>query len=335
MSVALVVHYCGNAKCLTLLGGGLRFCDQCAHPVHDRRAPPVAVQYGPVVAQSHAVPDRIAGVLGPYVLLRLLGQGGMGTVFHTIRAFSGQQFAIKRINAELQLDRRAMERFAAEARTQSQLVHPNVVRVFSFEQIQGSSALVMEFVDGATMEQVIARHPSGAQPSYAAWLLWHMAAGLATVHEQGWVHADIKPSNYFCGSPGTPQATVKIGDFGIARSLDRELRGGRRRRSGTPGYMSPEQIEAYPLTPQSDLYSLGLVAYELLVGKPPFPLHDPRIDELHRSGSPPPIASARPDVPRSLRDLVMAMLDKSPRGRPQSAQQVMQAAYAHATGNRS
>ena len=317
--------YCG--QCGNLMNGQLRFCDQCGSKLDRHQHGSISVHFGPVVEQLGSVPHRIEGLFGDYVLLDLVGEGGMGYVFRAMHRWSGQQFAIKMVSEELRFRRGLLEAFGREAETQAQIVHPNVVRVFQFAQDGGRSGLVMELVRGVTLGVLFhQRAERGVSQGQLLWLAGQMALGLTVVHDYGYVHADIKPSNFLFGTTDQNETVLKIADFGIARSLRAELTGPKKKsRSGTPGYMSPEQIRGEQLTPASDLYSLGCVFYEVVTGCPVFPLDDwEKANRMHLECEPRPIAELRPDAPQSLVQLVQLMLCKEARHRPRSAQAVFQ-----------
>ena len=317
--------YCG--QCGHLLLGQLRFCDQCGSALHTLQHGSIPVQFGPVVEQLGNVPSRIEGLFGDYALLDPLGEGGMGFVFRAMHRWSGQEFAIKMVSEHLRFRRGLLEAFAREAETQAEIVHPNVVRVFQFARDGGRSALVMELVRGVTLDVLVhQRGEQGVSRGQLLWLAGQMALGLTVVHDYGYVHADIKPTNFLFGTTDQGETVLKIADFGIARSLRAELTGPKKRsRSGTPGYMSPEQIRGEQLTAASDLYSLGCVLYEVITGRPVFPLDDwEEAMRMHLELEPPPIEELRPDAPEQLAQLVRLMLCKEAKHRPKSAQAVFQ-----------
>lgn len=326
-----LTNYCG--KCGAILAQHLRFCDQCGAPLTTSATRLYSIHFGPVVVRGETIPHRIEGVLEEYVFLRILGEGGMGRVMHAMHRFSGQHFALKVIHPQLRLRKGISRRFIEEAKMQSRIVHPNIVRVFRFLDVDGTMGLVMEFVDGVTLEALLAAQPNGLEVNQVIWLMCQMAAGLGEVHRHGFVHADVKPANFFYGRGSHGRPVLKTGDFGIAQNLQAELRRtGGRRRAGTPGYMSPDQIRGDRLTPASDLYSLGTVVYEMLTGRPVFPLEDEMLDERHLHAEPTPVGATHPHVPRVFRDLVQAMLAKTPDRRPQTANHVLEVAHRLTSG---
>jgi serine/threonine protein kinase len=224
-----------------------------------------------------------AGYLDQYELRGLLGQGGMGAVFAGYDTTLQRTVALKVLNASLHDDQTLMQRFEREARLAAQLSHPNVARVFGVGQKDGKPYMVMEFIAGETLQQLVER--SGPLPLARAWdYITQAARALREAARLGIVHRDIKPQNLML----VPGAVLKVTDFGLSRALGESgteaasgtgaaaLAGGGGSLTktgalmGTPQYMSPEQARAEKLDARSDIYSLGLTLYYLLSGRPPF-----------------------------------------------------------------
>lgn len=313
--------YCGGERCHRRNPAGVRFCTGCGESIGRGAIGPV--QFGPVVLARQAVPLEARGALGEYLLLSKLGEGGMGSVYKGMQPLSGQHFALKVLNRELRLKRGAVELLAREAETQSRIVDPRIVRVFRFMQERSRSALVLELVNGAALDEVL-RDRAGLRRGQLLWLAREMALGIDVIHRHGFVHADIKPSNFLFGTTDAGQTVLKVADFGIARRLERELvNAGNRIVAGTPGYMPPEQIFGHPLNRTSDLYSLGCVYYQLITGQPVFPYDDMEVCIRHHATTPAPsVRTQRSDLDDDLVRLVDSMLLKDPNQRPQSAAEV-------------
>ena len=315
-------HYC--RECGSLLAEeGARFCDQCGSSLDQSGPAPLSVEFGPVVTQSGSIPNQIRGTFMDYLVLHEVGRGGMGTVFHVMHHRSGQAFALKLLEQKLTLQTAMLDAFMREAETQAEIVHPNVVRLFELAQHNGRLGLVLELVQGASLDIVLAeRQDRGMRVGQALWLAGQMCLGLAVVHSHGYIHADIKPSNFLYGKTDFGETALKIADFGIARSLRSQLRG-HSSRSGTPGYMSPEQIRGEPLSPASDMYSLGCVIFELFSGQPVFPLNDiDSVFDSHLHEKPNSLDNLCSDTPRELSKLIQTLLRKRPNRRPQSMEEV-------------
>lgn len=324
VSVSAVTPYLFCASCKARNEPTARFCDWCGNPVRPRQS--IRIEFGPNVIANDLVPHRILGTFRDYVLLDECGRGGMGVVYRAMGRASGQVFALKVLNARMGLNRSAVSILQNEAHAQSSIVHPNVVRVFEFVPGNRTSAIVMEFVEGPNVEHFVHRRPSQrVEPREAAWLAMHMANGLAVVHHQGLVHADVKAANFLFGTMYGNHTVLKVADFGIARSLKSELK----LRAGTPGYMSPEQIRGDHLTASSDIYSLGCVLYELLAGRPVFP--GQTTEEIHHHHLSTPVPDLSSAAPPHLTQLLHSMLAKSPQHRIQSMLAIVEALRTDAT----
>jgi serine/threonine protein kinase len=256
---------------------------------------------------------------GRYALVELIATGGMGEVWRGMDQILGRPVAIKMLAAMHADDEQFRARFRAEARYASSLSHPGITRVFDYGERSplGGPYLVMELVDGQPLSEILERY-SRLDPYVVLDIVAQSARALDTAHQAGIVHRDIKPGNLLIMADGT----TKITDFGIAKanSLQAMNLTATGIVMGTALYVSPEQATGSPLTGSSDVYSLGVVAYECLSGQPPFMADQPlAIAIMHKHDPVPPLPA---DVPRPVADLVYAMLAKAPDGRPQTAQHV-------------
>ena len=247
----------------------------------------------------------------------VLGSGAVGRVVRiegAERALAG-----KILHASHRGDAAAQARFVQEARVAASLRHPHIVEVLGIETIEGESVLLMEFVDGPTLAQLVARRDRLPEHEVMA-LLRGIAAGLAHAHEHGVIHRDLKPANVFVTSAGVP----KIGDFGMARGAS--LGDGDRDALsvlGTPDYMAPECLDPLAVDGRSDLYALGCIAFELLTGAPPFTGATPHaVLRAHRDDDAPALPA---EITAGLRGLVASLLAKAPSARPQAAGAVLEA----------
>jgi serine/threonine-protein kinase len=200
--------------------------------------------------------------LGPYRIERLLGRGGMGAVYAGVHQETGLPAAIKVLAESLAVDSRFRERFQGEVETLKRLRHKNVVTLQGYGEEEGLLYFVMDLVDGPSLEGELR---SGRRFSWreVVDIGVQVCAALKHAHDHGVVHRDLKPANLLLAADGT----VKLTDFGIAKffgGTSLTLAGSM---VGTPDYMSPEQVEGKPVTPRSDLYSLGCLLYALLTGK--------------------------------------------------------------------
>jgi serine/threonine-protein kinase len=251
-------------------------------------------------------------MIGQYQLAEPLGTGGAGEVYRGIDTKVGREVAVKFLRPELASDPVWEGRFLAEAKSLGRLNHPNVATLYTLVQENGQICMIMELVRGRTVEEILEerRGPLGVRESLA--VIAQAADGLAYAHEQGVIHRDIKPSNLMVTEAGR----VKIMDFGIARvqGSSRLTRAGTA--IGTALYMSPEQHQGLEGDERSDIYSLGLVLYELLAGAPPFKgASDFELAKAHLGTPPPPLIPRVPFVEPRLESAVMTALAKRPEQR--------------------
>jgi serine/threonine protein kinase len=285
---------------------------------------------------------RTAGfVLGQYLILDEIGRGGMGRVFKARHRTWGRIVALKVLAASAFHNERATTLFLREVRAVSQLVHPNVVAAYDANEANGRYYLVLEFVDGPNLDQLI-RQQGPVNPGLACDYIRQVANGLQCAHLLGMVHRDIKPGNILVQSRGLTADTpglVKISDFGLARleapnaalPPHRSHPGTILTRAntvmGTPDFLSPEQSRNLHGTDiRSDLYSLGCTFYFLLTGTPPFP-GGTSIDKIirHSKENPIPVSECRPDVPAEVVAIVDRLLAKHPGERYQTPNELAEA----------
>jgi serine/threonine protein kinase len=257
-----------------------------------------------------AAPTLLPDVLPPgtrladrYVVGELLGGGGMAQVYRGHHETIGRAMAIKVLTRDLAHEPSIVERFIQEARAASRIHHENVVEVTDFgETVDGRPFMVMEYLEGEDLGHTLARE--GRLPwDRAQPILLQLLAALQAVHEQGVVHRDIKPENIFLLSRMGSGDFVKVFDFGIAKVLRYEPTGGGRSLTikgqliGTPPYMSPEQCLGVDVDARADLYTVGVIAYELLTGRTPFESEDPvKILRMHVYDPVPVMADRVPHV---------------------------------------
>jgi serine/threonine protein kinase len=243
-----------------------------------------------------------------YQVVREIGAGGMGRVFQAVDTQTGRTVAAKVMIASSDENLDALLRFYQEGAVLATLKHPNIVEVSGTFLEDGVCSIVMELLEGASLDELLA---SERLPlSRVKALVDQIAGALSYAHGRGIVHRDIKPSNIMV----IGDDHVKVTDFGIARVL----RGGTLSTKtgmsiGTPLYMSPEQIEAERVDGRSDIYSLGVVLYQMVVGRPPFEGRDPlSIAFKHVHIAPRPPSELNPDVPKAWEHMILTMLAKDP-----------------------
>src|SRR5262249_53957529 len=248
-----------------------------------------------------------------YRVVGLLGKGGMGEVYRADDLTLGQPVALKFLPAAVEHDEERRERFISEVRIARQVTHPAVCRVFDIGEADGEHFLSMEYVDGenlATLMRRIGRLGSDKALDIAR----QICAGLGAAHDKGVLHRDLKPENVMLDGQGK----VRITDFGLA-GLEDSIRGDDVR-SGTPAYMSPEQLTGREVTARSDVYSLGLVLYELFTGKKAF--EGKTFSEMlkkHRDERPPDPSSLVPSLDPAVEGTILRCIAKDPAMRPASA----------------
>jgi tRNA A-37 threonylcarbamoyl transferase component Bud32 len=264
-------------------------------------------------------------VVGLYKLLRPLGQGGMGVVYLAAHTLMRRQVAIKVLPQDKARDTLAVERFFREARAAAALDHPNIVRLHDVCEEEGVHFLVMEYVDGTTL-QALLENTGPLHYGQAVDYVAQVAAGLRHAHERGFVHRDIKPANLMV----TRQGQVKILDMGLTRSFvdpgdQLTATGMEAETAGTADYIAPEQAMNQPTDARADVYSLGVTLFTLVTGKPPFDGTTAQKLLQHQLKEPPPLSRLGATIPPALGEVVAVMTAKRPEARHQSAEEVIEA----------
>jgi serine/threonine-protein kinase len=251
-----------------------------------------------------------------YRIRRELASGGMATVYLADDVTLDRPVALKVLSAELATDSSFVDRFRREAQAAGRLRHHNIVAVYDWGPHDNSYYIAMEYVEGRTLDQIVAE--DGPLPvGLAARIAGQIVEGLDAAHQEGLVHRDVKPSNIIV----TPSGQVKIADFGIARAaradIDLTQVG---MIVGTAAYLSPEQAQGASVDPRSDLYSLGIVLFEMVTARRPFGGDNPlTVATQHVSTPAPRLRSIEPSLPVGLDDLVARLLAKDPDDRYESA----------------
>ncbi len=311
------------ARCSHALDAGERFCPQCGAPT----GPPGEASAAPTVAASRSTPHPPSdpsslghGRFEPgtrlgarHRIVGLLGRGGMGEVYRADDLELGQAVALKFLSERLKHDPETLARFRSEVRLARQIAHPNIARVYDIGEADGHVFLTMEYVDGEDLASVLRRMGRPTREK-AVEIARQLCLGLAAAHERGVLHRDLKPSNVMIDGRGR----VRIMDFGLA-ALAGEMGPGQQV-VGTPAYMAPEQLASGQVSVQSDLYSLGLVIYEICTGRR---VHDTsdraELSQRHSTGSIPTPSSVVEDMDPVIERVVLRCLESDPRLRPPSA----------------
>jgi tRNA A-37 threonylcarbamoyl transferase component Bud32 len=250
-----------------------------------------------------------------YELLEKIGMGAQGVVHKAHDRLLHAVVAIKVLRADHVLAEEALDRVRREILLARDVAHPNVVRVYHLGQSQGKTYIIMQWIDGQTLAKVISQ--TGPLPiAWARNIAEKTAGALEAAHAVKVLHRDIKTSNILMDKAGEPH----LSDFGLARLLEDASQTSHGVFLGTPDYASPEQANNRPLDERSDIYSLGVVMFEMITGKRPFVGRSVgEVLEFHRSILPPDPETLRPDVPRPLSRIVLSCLEKDPAKRPQRA----------------
>jgi len=253
-----------------------------------------------------------------YEIHKRIGRGGMADVFSARDLLLDRQVAVKVLFPEFATDANFVERFRREAQSAASLSHPNIVNVYDWGKYEGTYFIVMEEVQGRTLAEVLSTNKQ-LSSKQAAEIASEVAAALGFAHDNHVAHRDIKPANILIGTNGQ----VKVADFGIARALNAPTEANLTQVGsvmGTATYFSPEQAQGAQPDPRSDLYSLGIVMYEMVAGKPPFTGENPvsiAYKQVH--DAPQPLVQIVADVPRSFEAIVAKLLAKDPKLRYPSA----------------
>lgn len=260
-------------------------------------------------------PGRIAD---RYHVLRPLGEGGMAQVFMARDLNLQRTVAIKVLRQDYLNDPAFRARFLQEARAAANLLHPNIVTVYDFGSDDERVFMIMEHVEGTDLKTLLRRQGALKLPR-AVELMQQMCAGVGYAHRAGLVHCDLKPQNVLV----TADNRAKITDFGIARALS-AIKPDEHHETvwGSPQYFAPEQAAGKPPSPATDVYSLGVVFYEMLTGRLPFDANSSeRLTELHLTTPPPPPRLHNPAIPSAVEQIVLKVLAKEPSARYRTADQ--------------
>ena len=259
---------------------------------------------------------------GRYEIQARIGEGGMGVVYKARQTSIDRVIAIKMLNAQMAADPTWVQRFYNEAKACSRLQHPNTIRMFDFGQTtDGRLFMTMEFLDGMSLREALSKGPLA--PQRVIKVLIQCCASLAEAHSIGIIHRDIKPDNVFLLNMAGSPDFVKLLDFSVAKLLE----GDRMKTQagvvfGTPQYMSPEQGRGLPLDARSDLYALGILAFEMLTGAVPFHDENPMsVIQMHLHA---PVPALPQSIPYSVQQVVRRALEKEPARRYQSSGEMMQ-----------
>jgi len=293
-----------------------RFCLDCGTPL------PSATSARPSIAETMMAPaaELTTGstFAGRYQIIEELSQGGMGRVYKVFDTDIKEKIALKLLRSEIASDKEMIERFGNELKLARKISHRNVCRMFDLGKWEGTSYITMEFVPGEDLKRFI-RKSGRIGAGKAVAIAKHICDGLAEAHRLGVIHRDLKPANIMVDEDGN----ARIMDFGIARALKGRGMTGAGVMIGTPEYMSPEQVEGKEVDPRSDIYSLGVILYEMVTGRTPFEGDTPlSIAVKHKTEPPPDPGKFNPQISGELSRLILRCLEKDRDRRFPSAEEL-------------
>jgi serine/threonine-protein kinase len=265
------------------------------------------------------IPNSAAPILANrYQLLQTLGSGGMAVVYRAKDLTLERMVAVKILRQDFSKDESFRKRFHQEAKAAGNLSHPNIVTVHDFGLDGDRLFIIMEYVPGTNLKAIV-KERNYLPLNEAIDLIIQASAGIGYAHRAGLVHCDVKPHNMLV----TPDGRLKVTDFGIARALS-SINPEERSAVvwGSPQYLSPEQASGEPPSPASDVYSLGVVLYEMVTGKLPFYSNDPNeLTRLHKEATPLPPRKLNPNIPVQYEQIILKVLAKEPSWRYRTADQ--------------
>jgi serine/threonine protein kinase len=259
--------------------------------------------------------------IGPYRIVSQIGRGGMATVFKAYHTALDRFVAIKVPVADFQANPDVLARFKREVKIIAKLDHPNIIPIYDVSEVQGTPYLVMRFIDGRTLREFLSQYKKTISLNTIMAIMRAVTGALGFAHQKQVLHRDVKPSNIMLGNDGS----VYLMDFGLARIVaEADLTLSKDIVVGTPYYISPEQAKGEPLDERTDIYSLGVVLYELLTGRVPFTGERPSIVVYHHISTPPPPPSTfNPNISPSMEQIVLKALAKDRARRFASAAEMM------------
>ncbi|HEY6802652.1 MAG TPA: protein kinase [Pyrinomonadaceae bacterium] len=296
----------------------VKYCPEDQAALQADSTVPGEVMHDPLIGQT---------LDGKYKIVARLGIGGMGTVYRARHLLIDRPVAVKVLNQRLVDDEASRVRFQREAKAAGRLQHLNAVAVTDFGRSSGGHVyIVMELLEGRTLREILAKE-APLETARAVSIMLQVSAAVAAAHEAGVIHRDLKPANIFVTQSADAPSVVKVLDFGIAKLAAETLDEDEPKTLtqigamiGTPRYMSPEQCNGEELTPAADVYSLGVILYEMLSGMVPFSGSTPlAIAIKHASEFPRPPREIVASIPEELENVVLHALEKKPEDRPRNA----------------
>jgi serine/threonine-protein kinase len=293
--------------------------EKAADLTHTRVIPPSVA--ASITASHTPISVEPGSTLGSYLIISKIGEGGMGMVYKAHDTTLDRTVALKVLSPHLFRNQEFLNRFRIEAQAQARLNGPNIVTLHSMFEIPGSLVLVMEYVEGQTLEQRL--HNEGRlSVASTVWVFEQALLGVERAHRMGIVHRDLKPSNIFI----TSTHEVKLMDFGVAKILDNKANTQSGSMIGTLMYISPEQIKGHDADFRSDIYTLGITLYQAVTGVLPFEKKtDYEYMTAHLHEQPLPPTALQPAMPQELEDIILKAIEKEPDQRFQNAHEFRKA----------
>jgi serine/threonine protein kinase len=284
---------------------------------------------GPALAPLSSGQGMIGRVfLGRYETLKLLGEGGMGKVYLARQLDLGRQVVVKVMHDHVAAEGKFRDKFQRETFLMARFAHPYAVALYD-ASITDGPCIVMEYIRGNTLETLLQKN-GRLSPARTGRILGQLCEVLQSAHDQGLIHRDLKPANLMVVDPDSPHEKIKVMDFGLAKLIDEVAPSDYQQSSaefavGTPGYICPEQVRGDEVDHRGDLYSVGVMLYELLTGRLPFiGLSSMDMMLAHATESPPRFADLNLpiEIPETIESVVFACLEKDPEARPRSAHEL-------------
>jgi serine/threonine-protein kinase len=301
-------------KCKTENTSDSEFCKKCATPLPSSKEIPVTETLE-TPAEELTTGSIFAG---RYKIIEELGKGGMGKVYKAIDKKLNEEVALKLIKPEIASDKKTLERFNNELKFARKIAHKNVGRMYELMEEKGTHFITMEYVPGQDLRGLI-RQTGQLTVGTALSITKQVCEGLTEAHRLGVIHRDLKPQNIMIDKEGM----ARIMDFGIARSVSGKGITGAGVMVGTPEYMSPEQVESKETDQRSDIYSLGIILYEMVTGRVPFEGDTPlSVAVKHKTEAPPDPKQVNTQIPEDLSHLILRCMEKNKENRFQSAGEV-------------
>ncbi|MFA9453748.1 MAG: serine/threonine protein kinase [Candidatus Aminicenantaceae bacterium] len=304
-------------ECDALIPDGTGYCGSCGIHIRTSRDEPAPITQTLATPSAHL--STGFSFAGRYQIIEELGQGGMGTVYRAYDQKLSEEVALKLIKPEIATDHDTVLRFSNEVKLARKISHRNIGNLYELMEDEGTHYITMEYISGEDLRRLQKRIGSLPQEK-ALHIAAQICEGLSEAHSLGIVHRDLKPGNIQIDHNGN----VRILDFGIARSLGTPGMTQKGIAVGTPEYMSPEQVDGQPADERSDIYSLGVICYEMLTGKRPFEGNSPfSIGYKHKMEPPQNPRLVDPRIPEELSRCVLKCLEKQREDRYQSAAEIL------------